>query len=413
MNWANLLAVLGLAMTASMAEARPSTSTSCYTVRVSGTRTITSSLAPQTRRPTVTSTPVSKSTVTVTRLRTSTAVVSTVSTVRVTSSFTALTQTITPTQFTVTVPTVTTVAPGFTPTQTDVLITPSPGTFTSTSTTFTAPAGPTLPVALPRRAALEPAAGEEGEVIEEREGSCKRGEEETAFRPSMKLNRRAAGESVKPGDAKAAARKLRGRRIYCRRIVRLDAVTVRATRTRTVTVKTTVRPRTTTTSTVTAVSTSTFFNTVGGVLVTAAPTTSTITAPAITSTSTPTAATVTTTVTILTPQPTLVVPRQRSLFCGPLARPFNSDLIGVSDATTQELDFVDVPAGEDCCDVGSNIPGAVAYADFGGQCIVNRIQPALAGGLCVAGNPATSALLNLACGPTCPAGGFLQCGAGA
>ncbi|KAE8204281.1 hypothetical protein CF327_g7723, partial [Tilletia walkeri] len=80
MIWSNFAAFLLIAIPASLVEAGPSTSTSCYTVRVSGTQTRTSSLAAQTRRPAITTCPVVKSTTTVARPRTSTSIVVTIST---------------------------------------------------------------------------------------------------------------------------------------------------------------------------------------------------------------------------------------------------------------------------------------------------------------------------------------------
>ncbi|CAD6886351.1 unnamed protein product [Tilletia controversa] len=401
MVWGNLVAFVLLASTAALVEAKPTTSTSCYTVRVSGTRTLTSSLPPQTRRPTITTCPVVKSTVTVTRPRTSTNVVSSISTVRVTAAVTSITQTITPTVFTLTVPTITSQAPRFTPTETQILIAPSPGTFTSTTTTFTNPPGPTLAVAPPRRAVGDKA--EDDGEIEERDGGCNDGEE-------LVLDRR-AGKNITPGNAQSEALRLKGKRVYCRRIVRLDPKTVAGTRTRTATIRTTVRPRTTVTSTVTATATSTVYNTAAGVFVTAAPTTSIIVAPAITVTSTSTAATVTTTSTVLTPQPTLVVPRLRNAFCGPLARPFNSNNFGVSDPTTQQLNFITPSAGQTCCDAAANIPGAVGYDNFNGVCAVVQISGTPTAQFCVAGNPATALVRDAICDATCSPGGLLQCGA--
>ncbi|CAD6981202.1 unnamed protein product [Tilletia controversa] len=366
MVWGNLVAFVLLASTAALVEAKPTTSTSCYTVRVSGTRTLTSSLPPQTRRPTITTCPVVKSTVTVTRPRTSTNVVSSISTVRVTAAVTSITQTITPTVFTLTVPTITSQAPRFTPTETQILIAPSPGTFTSTTTTFTNPPGPTLAVAPPRRAVGDKA--EDDGEIEERDGGCNDGEE-------LVLDRR-AGKNITPGNAQSEALRLKGKRVYCRRIVRLDPKTVAGTRTRTATIRTTVRPRTTVTSTVTATATSTVYNTAAGVFV-----------------------------------PTLVVPRLRNAFCGPLARPFNSNNFGVSDPTTQQLNFITPSAGQTCCDAAANIPGAVGYDNFNGVCAVVQISGTPTAQFCVAGNPATALVRDAICDATCSPGGLLQCGA--
>ncbi|CAD6967154.1 unnamed protein product [Tilletia controversa] len=405
MNWRNLVALLFLASSASLAEGRPSTSTSCNTACVSGTRTRTTSLAPQTRRPTITTCAVVKSTVTVTRRRTSTKVVATISTKLVTRSAPAVTQTVTPTVFAVRVPVVTAQAPAFTPTQTDFTVQPSPGTFTSTSTTFTNPPGPTLPVALPRRAISdEEKSEEEDEDVEERNNGFSLPEESV-------LDRRAAMR-ITPANAKSEASRLKGRDVYCRRIVRLDPTTVAGTRTRTATVSTTVRPQTTITSSITAVATSTVFKGAANILITAAPTTSTIIAIPITVTSTSTAATVTVTSTILTPQPTVVVPLLRNVFCGPRARFYNSDLIGITSFDFHRLNIVATNAGQTCCDAAADIPGAVGFADFSGLCLVVQIVATPLEQFCVAGNPATSLLNNIGgCDATCPIGGLLQCGA--
>ncbi|KAL9934204.1 hypothetical protein V8E36_006660 [Tilletia maclaganii] len=388
MKWIQLSAMLGLATLASLGDAQPTTSTSCYTVRVSGTRRITSSLPPQTRRPTVT------------------------------RPF------VTPTSFTVTVPLVTTFAPDVTPTVTEFFLTPAPGTVTVTSTTYTVPPGPTLPVVLPPpppppRREIEAATDadlERREVVpaepepaqQERDAPCPAGEEEVI------LDRRASqqgGDKIDAGSAQAAQRRLRGRRIYCRRIVRLDPITVRATKTRTVTVKTTVRPTTMTTRTIRITSTSSIFSSVFGAVITAAPTTSTITADPVTITSTRTAATTTTTVTILIPQPTVIVPRLRSIYCGPLARPFSSNFIAVGDFSNQALQFIDPPGPEDdCCDAASNIPGALAYSELGGMCVVDTFNTTPQE-LCVAGNPSLFPQFNTACTESCYPGGLLQCAA--
>ncbi|CAD6888250.1 unnamed protein product [Tilletia controversa] len=404
MNWRNLVALLFVASSASLVQARPSTSTSCNTACVSGRGTRTTSLAPQTRRPTVTTCPVVKSTVTVTRRRTSTKVVATISTRLVTRSAPAVTQTVTPTVFAVSVPVVTAQAPAFTPTQTDFTVQPSPGTFTSTSTTFTNPPGPTLPVALPPRAISDEE--EEDDDVEERDNGFSLPEESV-------LDRRTA-KRITPANVASEVRLLKGREVYCRRIVRLDPKTVAGTRTRTATVSTTVRPRTTITSTVTAVATSTVFNSAANVLITAAPTTSTIVAIPITVTSTSTAATVTVTSTILTPQPTVVVPLLRNVFCGPRARFYNSDLIGTLNGDNQQLNAVPRNAGQTCCDAAADMPGAVGFADFGaGNCLLVRITAAPLEQFCVAGNPATGLLTNAGgCDPAnCAIGGLLQCGA--
>ncbi|KAE8249663.1 hypothetical protein A4X13_0g5119 [Tilletia indica] len=399
MMWGNLIALVLIATSASLVEAKPSTSTSCYTVRVSGTRTRTSSLSAQTRRATITTCPVAKTTVTVTRPRTSTDVISTISTVRVTADVTSFTGTVTPTVLTVSVPTVTSQGPVFTPTETRIFITASSGTFTSSYTTFTNPPGPTLGAGIPRRAVGDDA--QDDEEIHERDGGCKLGEEHV-------LDRR-AGKKITPSNARNEASRLRGKRVYCRKIVRLDPRTVAGTRTKTVTVSTTVRPRTTVTSTFTATSTSTIYNSAVGVLVTAAPTTSTILAPPVTVVSISTAPFVTTTQTFLTPQPTLVVPVFRNTFCGPRARPYNSNLIAIADADTQQLNAITPREGQACCDAAADIPGAVGYSDFGGTCFVVQITASLEQ-FCVPGSPATGLVRDDTCPATCAPGGYLQCG---
>ncbi|KAE8224128.1 hypothetical protein CF319_g2928 [Tilletia indica] len=360
-NFATLILV---AVSASLVEAGPSTSTSCYTVRISGTQTRTSSLGPQTIRPTITTWPVVKSTITVARPRTSTEVVATISTTRVTENVPAVTQTVTPTIFTVTVPVITEQAPAFTPTQTDFVIETVPGTFTTTSTTFTNPPGPTLPVALPRGVAGE----EDGE-----EDDLQARDENDGV-----LDRR-PGQKITPGNCERESQRLRGKRVYCRRVVRFAPITVAGTRTRTVT--------------------------------TAAATTSTIVASPITTTSTSTAATVTIQSTLLVPQPTEVVSRTRNVFCGPRARFYRSNEIGIVDMALQQLNFIS-PSGQDCCDAAADLPGAVGFADFDGLCIVVQIKATPLENFCVAGNPATGLTEDSdICNETCFLGGRLQCGA--
>ncbi|KAE8232082.1 hypothetical protein CF326_g2890 [Tilletia indica] len=290
-NFATLILV---AVSASLVEAGPSTSTSCYTVRISGTQTRTSSLGPQTIRPTITTWPVVKSTITVARPRTSTEVVATISTTRVTENVPAVTQTVTPTIFTVTVPVITEQAPAFTPTQTDFVIETVPGTFTTTSTTSRIPLVQLFP---------------------------------------------------SPYHETAAA------------------------------------------------------------------TTSTIVASPITTTSTSTAATVTIQSTLLVPQPTEVVSRIRNVFCGPRARFYRSNEIGIVDMALQQLNFIS-PSGQDCCDAAADLPGAVGFADFTGLCIVVQIKATPLENFCVAGNPATGLTEDSdICNETCFLGGRLQCGA--
>ncbi|KAE8215858.1 hypothetical protein CF327_g898 [Tilletia walkeri] len=396
MLFSSFATLILVAVSASLVEAGPSTSTSCYTVRISGTQTRTSSLGPQTIRPTITTWPVVKSTITVARPRTSTEVVATISTTRVTENVPAVTQTVTPTIFTVTVPVITEQAPAFTPTQTDFVIETVPGTFTTTSTTFTNPPGPTLPVALPR--------GVAGEDDGEEDDLQARDEDDGV------LDRR-PGQKITPENCERESQRLRGKRVYCRRVVRFAPTTVAGTRTRTVTVRTTIRPRVTATSTVTAVYTSTVFQSGTAVSITAAATTSTIVASPITTTSTSTAATVTIQSTLVVPQPTQVVSRTRNVFCGPRARFYRSNEIGIVDLALQQLIFIS-PSGQDCCDAAADLPGAVGFADFTGLCAVVQIKATPLEDFCVAGSPATG--LNEDsdfCDETCVLGGRLQCGA--
>ncbi|KAE8221400.1 hypothetical protein CF319_g5229 [Tilletia indica] len=395
MIWGNFAALLLIAISASLVEAGPSTSTSCYTVRVSGTQTRTSSLAAQTRRPAITTCPVVKSTITVTRPRTSTSIVATISTTRVTEDVPPVTQTVTPTIFTVTVPVITVQAPAFTPTQTDFVIETVPGTFTTTSTTFTNPPGPTLPAALPR--------GTAGDDAEEEDDLLERSEDDGV------LDRR-AGKRITPDTCDSESQRMRGKRVYCRRVVRFAPTTVAGTRTRTVTVRTTTYPLRTATSTVTAVYTSTVFKSGAAVSITAAPTTSTIVASPITTTSTSTAATVTIKSTILTPQPTLVVSRVRSIFCGPRSRFYRTRFITALESSNQQINFIGLGPGQDCCDAASDIPGAIGFAEF--DCAVVQIAATPLENFCVAGNPATVMERDLdgTCDETCISAGLLQCG---
>ncbi|KAK0548673.1 hypothetical protein OC845_003462 [Tilletia horrida] len=350
----------------------------------------------------LTSTPVVKATVTVQRPRTSTVVTSSTFTNYVNGGTDFVSRTVTPTSFVVTVVTKTSTLPTVTQTLTDILITPSPGTFTSTSTFFTAAPAPTIPPPAVTRRALRDLEPET--ALEERE--CSADEE-------LELERR-AGQSVGAGNANAAVARLRGRNVFCRRIVRLDPKTVKASRTSTVTVRTTAHPRVTSTSTLVITSTRTIYSSAVGVIVTAAPKTSTISA-SITVTSTPTASvTVKTTSTVFGPQPTLVVPQLRNVYCGPLARTFTSDTIGIFDGTQQQLTSPTVPAGSTCCDAAANIPGAIGYADFSGICFAGVLTANPLSDTCVAGNPATSLIFNIGCtnlspGAQCPVAGQLQC----